>query len=154
VTLRIHILNSNVDAMPDLVTDINDAFAEDRRFSVAFTPIERLGGPIDNELPVMSSSERASSIRELTSLLRYPEQEAGHDDTAAPYVCYAARPNSLAIRADGTIAKCTVALRDPQNSIGRLERDGSVTVDKSKFRYWIRGLASMNEQELSCPWSH
>lgn len=153
VLIRLHISHSNLAAMADLVKEINEAFAEDRRFCVTFKPIEKLGGPNDAELAVLSSKEKDSAIRWLASLLRYPEQEVRGAAAVEPYVCYAARPNSLAIRADGTIAKCTVALRDPQNSVGQLARDGTITIDKAKFRYWSRGLASLKIAELECPWN-
>jgi len=42
------------------------------------------------------------------------------------YICYASKANSLVIRADGRIAKCTVALNDERNHIGDLKPDGSL----------------------------
>ena len=68
------------------------------------------------------------------------------------YVCYASKANSLVIRSSGDIAKCTVALTDKRNSIGHLNRDGTVEINQDLLRLWLRGLQSGNSQELSCPY--
>jgi uncharacterized protein len=44
------------------------------------------------------------------------------------HVCYAARPNSLLIRADSSVGKCTVLLNDERNKIGTLQADGTVSM--------------------------
>ncbi len=67
------------------------------------------------------------------------------------YVCYAAKPFAYVIRSDGGIGKCTVALYDGNNNIGRLNNDGTVHIDSEKASRWSRGLFSGNEKELECP---
>jgi uncharacterized protein len=69
------------------------------------------------------------------------------------YVCYASKANSLAIRSNGDIAKCTVALSDERNRIGHLNKDGTVEIDKTLFRLWLKGLQSGNDMELACPYA-
>lgn len=68
-----------------------------------------------------------------------------------PYICYASKPNSLLIRADGRIGKCTVALNDSRNDIGRLNPDGTLSIDNPKLRPWIRGFERLDESVLGCP---
>lgn len=68
-----------------------------------------------------------------------------------PYICYASRPNSLLIRADGRIGKCTVALNDSRNDIGSLNNDGTLTINNDKLRSWVRGFESLDEETLGCP---
>lgn len=68
-----------------------------------------------------------------------------------PYICYASKPNSLLIRADGRIGKCTVALNDRRNDIGRLNADGTLSINNSKLRPWIRGFGNLDENVLGCP---
>ena len=51
-------------------------------------------------------------------------------------VCYAAKPNSLVIRSDGVINKCTVALDADYNDVGRLRADGSIDLDVEKLSRW------------------
>jgi uncharacterized protein len=71
----------------------------------------------------------------------------------APDVCYASRPNSLVIRADGRVGKCTVALSDPANTIGSLLPDGSLIIDDDRLRPWLRGWASRDWETLGCPYA-
>lgn len=75
--------------------------------------------------------------------------------TAKPYegyICYAAKPNSLIIRADGSIGKCTVLLDDPRNHVGRLNSDGTLTMDSGLVSsVWMRGFVSRDPKELGCP---
>lgn len=52
-------------------------------------------------------------------------------------VCYAAKPHSLAVGADGKLYKCTCALDEEVNRIGRLLPDGSVAIDYDKLALWV-----------------
>lgn len=67
------------------------------------------------------------------------------------YICYASKPNSLAIRADGSVAKCTVLLEDPRNRVGTLNSDGTVKLDADRMQLWMRGFNSFDPLELGCP---
>ena len=68
------------------------------------------------------------------------------------YICYASKPNSLMIRADGRIGKCTVLMHDERNTVGRLNPDGSLTLDGALInQVWMRGFVSMDAGELGCP---
>lgn len=68
------------------------------------------------------------------------------------YICYAAKPNSLVVRGDGSIAKCTVLFDDPRNRVGTINADGTVELDaKTINSVWMRGFSSMDPMELGCP---
>jgi uncharacterized protein len=69
----------------------------------------------------------------------------------APYICYAAKPNSLLIRSNGRIGKCTVAFDDQRNDIGQINPDGTITVDNEKLQPWIRGLGTLELLDVGCP---
>jgi uncharacterized protein len=71
-----------------------------------------------------------------------------------PYVCYAATTNSFVIRADGRLNKCTVALNDERNNLGRLLDDGTIEIASDKLALWTRGIKSQNLEDLSCPMHH
>lgn len=68
-----------------------------------------------------------------------------------PYICYAARPNSILIRANGRIGKCTVAFSDPRNDLGYLGDEGTLHINNAKLQPWIRGLGSLDNHETACP---
>ncbi|MEO1368023.1 MAG: radical SAM protein [Acidobacteriota bacterium] len=76
------------------------------------------------------------------------EADGGPD---RPYICYASKPNSLLIRADGRVGKCTVALNDSRNDIGTLQEDGTVALDHDKLGPWVRGVKTLDLDELGCP---
>ena len=59
--------------------------------------------------------------------------------------------NSWVIRANGSLAKCTVAFNDDRNRIGELNENGSLTLDHDKIQLWLRGLKSMDPSTLGCP---
>lgn len=57
------------------------------------------------------------------------------------------------VRANGGIGKCTVALGDARNDIGRLNEDGSLDISNEKLRRWFAGFSHLSEQTLGCPLS-
>ncbi len=78
------------------------------------------------------------------------------NETLAPkgyggYICYAAKPNSLIIRSDGRVGKCTVMLNDDRNMVGRLHPDGSLSLDDARLKLWMRGFSSFDPIEMGCP---
>lgn len=79
-------------------------------------------------------------------------RRASEIEVSENYICYASKPNSLMIRADGRIGKCTVALYDDRNTIGKLNDDGTIDLDNAKVRPWIRGLGNMDVETLACPY--
>jgi len=44
-----------------------------------------------------------------------------------------------------------VALNDPRNRVGVLNRDGTVTVDMSRYRPWLTGFETLELDVLACP---
>lgn len=50
--------------------------------------------------------------------------------------CYAGRPHSYVVGADGTVYKCTVALDLPQNQIGSIRSDGELIINPDRERVW------------------
>jgi uncharacterized protein len=152
VLLRIHLSPDNLPAMPDFLVQVRETFLEDGRFRVLLKPVERLGGPNDDTMEVVPQETRAGILAHLESILADGDGEADRL-YEAPYVCYASRPNSLVIRADGRIGKCTVALNDSANTIGRLLPDGSLEVDNARLRPWLRGWESRDWEAIGCPYA-
>ena len=54
-------------------------------------------------------------------------------DLSDDYICYASRPNSLIIRSNGDVGKCTVALYDERNKIATLQPDGTMKSNPWSF---------------------
>ncbi|MFC9235002.1 radical SAM protein [Streptomyces decoyicus] len=151
VLLRLHLTPSNLPFMREFVSDVRDTFLGDSRFSVRLKAIERMGGPNDEEIEVLGRETRAQVLEELGSLVR--TGSASRNGTPREEACYAARPNSLVVRADGTIAKCTVALNDPRNTVGRIMSDGTLRIDGARVSPWVRGWAAQDWAAVRCPYA-
>lgn len=158
-TLRLHVDRENVEALRELVDAIRTTFGADPRFSIHLRPLSRFGGPNDAALPVL---EHAEDLERFEALKRYVSGEPGGRDggpgggvpsraAGADATCYAARGNSFVVRSDGRLGKCTLALSDPRNTVGRLGEDGRVEIDPARTQPWLRGLLSGDPGELACP---
>nr|MCR5627758.1 radical SAM protein [Lachnospiraceae bacterium] len=104
----------------------------DRRFSLM---IRKMWGNnteeadrllVDNEAFETVMKEIADSVGILSS-----DYQFTHD---LGYRCYAAKPHSLVVRADGRLAKCTLEL---DSCIGRIEEDGTFNVDENKLASFV-----------------
>lgn len=153
ITLRVHVGPSNLDDLPTLIDMINDTFGGDERFDVHFHRISNLGGPNSDGIRVLSMKEYEERLWPLKKQLRLGSNSE-LELVAAKGICYAAKLNSLLIRADGTLGKCTVALNDPRNNVGRLFPDGTIEVNNENLRKWLNGYRDFNEQALGCPLSN
>jgi uncharacterized protein len=153
ILIRIHFLPETYLNTVSLIKKINSELADDSRFSFFFKPIQRLGGASDEKISLFTTKKaEEDAIKFLQSHLKYQET-ASPLNSMSDYVCYASKANSLAIRSNGDIAKCTVALSDERNKVGSLNKDGTVEIDQNLFRLWLKGLESGNDMELGCPYS-
>lgn len=149
IMLRVHYSPDTLDSVLALVDLINLEFSEDTRFSVFFTPIQHLGGPNDKAIRLFTEGEKIEVARILRERLRYQRMAykmKGH------YICYASKANSFVIRANGDIAKCTVALNADQNRVGRLAVDGSMHFERDRLLSWMKGLETLDAAALACPY--
>ena len=146
VTVRIHYSEESYEGIPPLLSALQKELGDDERFTFHLKTIENLGGPKASEIPKWTPGRRQEIHRQLSTLLPRPKVLRIKD-----YVCYAAKPNSIAIRSDGRIAKCTVDLHDPQNDLGKIDKDGYLQLDNQKLAHWLRGYLSGNDDELTCP---
>lgn len=150
VMLRIHVTPDNLTDLPDLIDLINKDFANDKRFRVFFKAIEDLGGPNSKSFEVLHRKNRTQIMEELyarvdkTMLIEKIESRK-------PYICYASQANSFLIRATGGVGKCTVALNDDRNDIGHILPNGQLSLKNEKFAPWVRGLTTLNLNNLACP---
>ncbi len=146
VVLRIHYSEANHRTLPEFLSFINNKYLIDKRFAVHLKSIENLGGSMGQTVPKMSADRREKLYAALSQdvaedgLVRFDE-----------YICYASKPNSLVIRADGSLAKCTVAFGDLRNRIGHLSEDGNIKINNEHLSFWLRGFESMDKSVLACP---
>lgn len=149
IALRVHVTPDNLAVMPAFLRLLRQEFLGDPRFTLLLRAVGRWGGPNDAHMRVLEGAEK----RRAMSMLRQEalaglEEESTH---TTGNVCYASRPNSLIIRATGDIGKCTVALSDPANNIGRIREDGSLALRNEDLAPWLRGWRNADTDALGCP---
>ncbi len=169
--LRLHLTQDNEETLELLCSEIASNFGGDKRFIINFQDIRFLGGSpsaLIKDIPKNDMSRRVARLKDilLTRGAFSQEQITSNLDASGEsaasamaqvagfsgsYICYASRPNTLLIRSDGTIGKCTVYLDNDKNRVGKLLPDGSVEIDQDKNRFWSRGFFTKNLSELACP---
>jgi uncharacterized protein len=152
VTIRVHFTPDSVLQLDPLINAINEEFAADDRFCVYFKDVSRLGRPHDDATRLFSYRLIKEARAYLNAKL-INQAQAASLDAFGSYICYASKPTSLLIRADGQVGKCTVALYDERNNLGRLNPDGTLLINQDKLRSWMRGFVGLSEPELACPLS-
>ncbi len=149
--IRVNLDPRSADQVQPFIDSLQQEFAGDPRFSVFFRTVGHWGGPNDttvdvcegkdaNDLPWQAATDslhRGLPIGQLEFDVLQP--------TGA--VCYAAKPNSFVIGADGSVYKCTVALDNHMNRIGELHPDGHLDLDLDKFTLWV---TSDGEHDSAC----
>ena len=152
IMLRIHFTADTLKLIDPLIEDIRREFLHDSRFGVFFKAIERLGGPNDASIKIFSEAEKEEALKSLqTKLFGENLTSSQNVSLADDYVCYASRPNSLVIRSNGDVGKCTVALYDERNKIASLQPDGTLKLIPGRLAPWVRGIETLDPATLGCP---
>lgn len=154
VQLRLHLTDGNFDSMQQLATRLRDEFLKDSRFSTLIRSVENLGGTNAVRIKPLSRDESARRAKEINEILYSDDGTIPPAPKAPLSICYASRPNSIVIRANGKVQKCTVALDSEDNTVGHLDARGAINLDPRRMQLWMRGYASGDESELKCPAHH
>lgn len=149
VMIRLHIHPDNTDSLFALAARIGRDL-NPRYFTVYFKEVGYYGGRRDGAYAVYGEQDlRLDEVKHrLAGLL------PGFTRTDQPgqvAVCYAGKANSLTIRADGSLGKCTLALNGDYNRVGRLNPEGTLALDGPKLGAWLQGLSTMDPGDLGCP---
>ncbi|MEJ5208148.1 radical SAM protein [Denitratimonas sp. CY0512] len=150
VTIRVHIASDNLDSLGRLVPRLNGSFGDDGRFDIHFHRLSDLGGSASGNIPTLNYSDYSKAMLRLKGESRVLA-DSELDKTKRREICYAARSNSIMVRSDGRLGKCTVALDDPRNTIGHINPDGTVDIDNDLLRLWLEGFTDFDVSALSCP---
>lgn len=152
IILRLHYSKSNYKKLIKLLQKINKTFDGDNRFKVYLKAIENLGGPFSDSIEETAFKEQVDIENQLSKHISSKITQFQIDQDG-PYICYASKPNSLAIRADGKISKCTVALNSESNHLGSINQDGTLNLNNEKLRNWLVGFKTNDLSTLACPLS-
>lgn len=152
VTLRLHLHRENIESMKRLYATIASELLTDHRFSVHFHKIVDHSKGAGIPQGVLSDIEFAEAQRYVTGA-RNSTRRRRRETAAGVEICYAARPNSFLIRANGSLGKCTVALGDPRNDLGSIREDGTLVIKQDVYNLWLEGYEPTSSASLSCPLS-
>lgn len=151
IDIRVNFDEDNVAEIPKLLDRLAEAFSGDPRFQLLVRPVGRWGGPHSERIPVCGRTAADAHLWELTryGLERGLVLSESIADSLKPSgsVCYAAMPQSLVVGSDGRLYKCTLALDEEMNRVGRLHDDGSIELDSDKLALWTD---SGEEQDAAC----
>lgn len=154
ISLRLHIHKDNVESIKRLYSRLKGGVLLDRRFGVYFHKISNLSSDFSINETVLKKNEYLEALQYIIGRdTSPPAARAGaiSEEHLNGYICYAAKPNSILIRANGSVGKCTVALYDERNSIGRINDDGSLDIKNDKLRKWMSGFTDLSSNTLGCP---
>jgi uncharacterized protein len=150
IVLRLHVHQENIESVKRLYSRIQNEFSADPRFSVFFHRISNLSSKEMVKETVLTNSEYTAALDYIKSSDGLSIKN-GNELELGDYICYAAKPNSLLIRANGTIGKCTVALDDDRNNLGKMLPDGTLDISNPKLRQWMLGYMDLEKDTLGCP---
>ena len=145
--LRIHYTPKNLKDIEIFSKVLDQEFGKDDRFTIHFKNISTLGSCNDESLSTFNVEESNKIQKDLNSLVDNIDTVTQDD-----YVCYASEANTFIIRSNGDISKCTVALDEEVNIIGRLKSNGELELNQDKCKLWSIGLQTEDEAHLACPY--
>lgn len=116
IIIRVNV-SENMDA--NEIISLSNMFADDNRFVL---DIQKIFGTYSTE------KKEDTYYQSYLNVYDQCHEHIVEDLTADITMCYAARKNTLMIRSDGTLGKCTVNFNDPNNIFGNMN-----TIDLSTF---------------------
>ena len=144
ICIRVNLNATSVQYIEELFEVFKEHFEYDKRFSLSLRYVRDLKGDgntsdiIDEDSVMLNVYKKAYNIipRLLTSHFLNMLDSSG--------ICYAGKPNSIVIGADGSLYKCTVHFNDDINIVGKLQ-DNRLNIDEKKVAKWIFSKSKHNE---------
>jgi len=141
ISIRTNYTRELYESRSECLAFINDLISDDSRFSMYIRSVGDQGGDngiceIKNDAQLIDG-DKMGAIAEMASKVNNVQINA-HLTMIQPggSMCYAGKSNHFVIDSQGILRKCTHFLDNPSFSLGRIEPDGRVKIDKnieSKF---------------------
>lgn len=153
ISIRVNITRDILDNFAEFIKFYKDNFANDRRFSLALTPVSDMGGSIVNEI-----KDKFVNIEEIYKLIK--ELDLFNDLSISfsnilralspkDVLCYASKKNTFVIGPDLSIYKCTVHFEMNENNIGKIKPNGEELINDISHRQWYANLV-LREKCKNC----
>ncbi len=138
VRLRYNISENNQDM--SWYDYIKEVFGADNRFTMYINFVKDWGGESAKNMELCTNQEMNDLEEKHVSYMEKIglRNDNTREEILIPLknVCYTAYPNSYTFTPDNRVIKCTVALDDSENQIGRVDDVLGVIVDKEKEEKW------------------
>jgi uncharacterized protein len=155
VDLRVNYDRKNHPRVGTLLEMVEKEFEGDSRFRLRFRAVGRWGGPNDAQLDVCGIDESAQAQLQMKAEARKRGLKLSDDIRSlqgmGSQVCYAARPYSFIIGADGKLMKCTIDLdTKDRNIVGQIQEDGGLDLDEDKMALWTEPAYESDKKCQKC----
>ena len=155
VHIRVNYTDEIIKNIDKFLGEISEKFKGDPRFTMSFHPMGKWGGPNDESLNVCDPESAWLKKLHLIekaydSGMNIDVNEYLHPSNIA---CYAGKESSIVVRSDGKVCKCTVALEDPRNIVGKITKEGNMEIDQSLWNLWVGFDDKNNTKCQSCIFS-
>lgn len=132
----------SLQSADDFVSYIINNFGGDSRFGdVNIRPISKWNGPNDSLYEICDAKQGETARKQILEKAMtggFYERSLKYYCQPTGAVCYASKPNSFVIGADGKIMKCTLELdTQERNIVGQVLPDGVFDIDYNKMALWI-----------------
>lgn len=151
ILLRIHYKPDTWGDIITLIDFLKKELLDDEKFEVIFRAVGKWGGKNDDSLITFNNDENYKRSIEKKLIEQIGGNVAVFNPSLEGYICYASKANNFVIRADGSLAKCTVAFSDKQNNVGKIMPDGTLEINQEHYKKWLIGLETGNPDQLACP---
>lgn len=151
ITIRTNFNEEIFKQANEFYSFIKDNF--DKRFSVYYEGIKKLGGINDDNLNTLEKTDvDKSSVDIAKTLKKLNLHNDVVDSMTRPYscICYASKHNNFLIDYDGTILKCTLSLDDDLNKIGYIDDSGIMHINSERHSKWVGAKIDIAETCKTC----
>ncbi|AYG01414.1 radical SAM/SPASM domain-containing protein [Lactococcus allomyrinae] len=143
IILRTNVGKENYETMDENISNLISLFGDTENILLFFHNIGNWG---EKEIEVVKKDIRLELTKRVI-------ERGGH---VVPFIwtmgpdniCYAAKENHYVIGSMGLVYKCTVALYDQRNILGRLDKQGNLLIDRKKEKMWTE--VELDEECYSC----
>ena len=144
ISVRVNISREILENLPAFIEFYRDNLGNDRRFSLALTPINDMGGTSVKR--IKSQFVKTSEIyAELNKMDLYNDTSIQISNILRAFsptdsLCYASKKNTYVIGSDLSIYKCTVHFDMKENRIGKILSNGEPDIDEFYSQKWYVNL--------------
>ncbi len=134
IIIRHNILSNDFDL--SWYDYLKDLFEDDPRFKVVVRSVNDWGGDSVKSLDILKNNktETLKIHQDYIQKLGLSIEEGEHQ--LFGNICYASYPYSYIFRPNGSIVKCSVALENPLNMIGKIDNN-KVVIQEEQNKLWV-----------------